>query len=139
MADDDDRQILKEAEDVLKDELMNEKQPPVKRNKRSARVYYGVTAFVMFFYLLLSAIALGSFGEIQRKISGFYEFGGDKCILFASTAPSSSDDGDDPAMVIGYRSFAPCIFLFWGLVSGIILAFTMEVYAIAMIVIGPRM
>ena len=134
----DDKQILKDVEDELKES--NEALPPAKRNKRPARLYYGVTSFVMFLYLLLSAIALGSFGEIQREISGFYGVK-NRCILFAHTEPiSSSDPDNEPARVsIEFKSFAPCIFLFWGLVSGIILAFFMEVYAIVMIIIAPRM
>ncbi len=122
-----DRQILNEYTDHP---LVNPALP--KRKKTVSRIYFGIVGFFMFVLLLLCAIALGSFGEFQRQLSGFYKLPllqGDKCMLFATV----NEDN-----IIRYNSYSPCIFIFWGLVSGIILSFTLFVYSIVMAVIGSK-
>ncbi len=139
-----------------KKDLMSEEDPPPysdplpprvenspSRNKKPTRFYHGFITLVMCLFLLLCAIALGSFGEFQRQLSGFYvgdEYKGrGLCILFAKSQALSEPGKDGAKWLIDYRSYGPCIFIFWGLVSGTLLAFILLVYEIVMVIIAPRM
>ena len=130
----DDKEVLKEFVEEPPETVGA--PPSTLRKKRSSRIYFGIVTFGMFMFLLLCAIALGSFGEVQRQLSRFYTEA-EKVILGNNNLCILSVNGE--ARNIRFGSYSPCIFIFWGLVSGIILALALFLYSLVMLIIGPRM
>ena len=144
MDDYDDKEELKEVLDKSSEEHSQiSTVETLPRKKRLARFYYGAISLCMLLLLLLCVIGLGSFGDFQRKLAKFYEpgFNGKNqwCILFAHTEPYSDPKDEKVTWKIYYRSFSPCIFTFWALVSGTIFAFALLVYYIVQWILGSVM
>ena len=138
-----DREVLKELEEEA-DEDVEPLPPP--RKKGPSRIYFGVVAVGMSIFLLLCVIALGSFGTKQAQLPGFfkvererYNIKGGLCVLFVNTRPNPDPNSDIKVIFDKSQSYSSCVFIFWGLTSGTILALGMLIYSLVMLIIGSRM
>ena len=140
-----DREVLKELEEEAHGDV--EPLPPTPpRKKGPSRIYFGVVAVGMSIFLLLCVIALGSFGAKQAQLPGFFKVERERynitdlsCILFVKTRPNPNQKSDIKVIYDYNQSDSPCVFIFWGLTSGTILALVMLIYSLVMLIIGSRM
>ena len=140
-----DREVLKELEEEAHEDV--EPPPPTPpRKKGPSRIYFGVVAVGMSIFLLLCVIALGSFGAKQAQLPGFfkvereiYDIKGGLCVLFVNTRPNPYPNPDTKVIISENQGDSSCVFIFWGLTSGTILALGMIIYSLVMLIIGSRM
>ena len=106
-------------------ELYEPVSPVPERNKGPSRCYNVMMIVVYFALLLMTVVALGSFGAQQSKIkqTKFHD-SAHSCILYSTSWE------DDSNGVCGY--------VFWGLTSVTIVAFVWFIYSIAQAIIAPR-
>lgn len=140
MEDEGERPLLSPSEEYADNSDEEEVVPsykPHKRRKTGSRVYYTVVLLWVFLLLLLAGISLGSFGLRQSKITNFYSNDADSkghCILYVSLG---SVDGS--LINLNFlENFGLCAFVFWGLASLNIVAFSFIIYLVVLIVVGPK-
>ena len=135
MAVKDDRELLEPGSPVL---AGSADQPP-SRKKGPSRLYFSIFSFIFLVVVLVSVIALGSFGVKQNdftKIRGKLNPPGHYCILFSRHV--GHDDVYDRD-IVELSTFGSCAFVLWGQISVLIVSVVWLVYFIVLTIFGARM
>ena len=113
--------------------------PTQTRNRVPSRCYNVAMIVVYVVLLIMTVVALGSFGKKQADIIqheyervGYYT--DNTCILFAEVKTSDTDN--KPHLYL--HSAGLCGYVLWGLVSVTIVIFIWIVYSIVLAAIGPK-
>ena len=119
-------------------ELYEPVSPVPERDKGPSRCYNVIMIVVYFALLLMTVVALGSFGAKQTQISERsqkeYNSTAHSCILYSTYAGK----GSDGIVKIIFHSNGVCGYVFWGLTSITIVAFVWFIYSIVQAIIAPR-